>query len=140
MRKAEFEKTLNDLPGLVAEGFINVYSPDYAIRRRRFKQSAIYLKETLDAIDYLERFQKSIVLTPWQRKHCTPENLQPLIAWHAGRPVSVGPILVAAVYLGFRIERDDINGSACLNLFARQFEGELRDYRLRQVIKQAVGS
>ncbi len=140
MRKAEFEKTLRDLPGLVADGFMSVHSPEYQIKRRRFRQGAIYLQETLDALDYLKRFQKSLVLTPWQRKNCTPENLQPLVAWHAGRSVHVGPILVAALYLGFKVERDDLNGCSCLNLFARQFEGELRDFRLRQVIKQAVGS
>ena len=113
--------------------------PRFKIARRHFWESASYLQHAGDAIKVLERFQKTVLMTPWQRENCTPKQLQGLIEWYAGRPVSPGAIVVAAAHLGFQMAFS-VHGGVSFTIFARQLEGELRSFRVREVIKQAVGA
>lgn len=140
MRKIDFEKVLEDLPGLTAQGFMLESHPQYSQKRREFRRSARYLQQTLDCIDYLGKFRKSQILSPWQRKFCRPTIIQPLIEWHSGRNVSLGAVVMAAVYLGFNLHRDENEQEPVINLVAMQLEAELRDLHLRQLVRASVGS
>ncbi|SMF78053.1 hypothetical protein [Pseudobacteriovorax antillogorgiicola] len=138
MRKSDFESIVKSQPGLTAKGFMSPLSPDYGRARQDFMNSAHYLQHTIDAMSVLVRFKPTVLMTKWQKENCTPLNLRGLIEWHCGRTVSIGAIIVAALALGFRVEYSP-QGEACFNIFARQLEGELRDFRVRELIKQAVG-
>ena len=138
MRKVEFENIVASLPGLTANGFLSPLDPEYAILRASFENSAIYLQHALDAHKFLSKFKPTVLMTKWQKENCTPENLKGLIQWDSGRDVSIGAIVVAAVYLGFRLYSND-REKPSLNIFAPQLEGELRNFRIRELIKQAVG-
>lgn len=139
MRKFEFQKTLESLPGLTECSWLDSQDPNYPALRKKFHEGAVYLQQALDAAEYLKRFQKSILISPWQKANCTPSNLKSLIEWHSQRPVSVGAIVVAAAYLDFRVVWEGANQEPCFNIFARQLEAELRDFRVRQIISTAVG-
>lgn len=139
MRKLEFQKTLETLPGLTENGWMNPQDPNYPVMRKRFYEGALYLQQALDAAEYLQRFQKSVLISPWQKANCVPSKLKSLIEWNSQRPVSVGAIVVAAAHLGFRVGWEGSGQEPHFNIFARQLEAELRDFRLRQIISKAVG-
>ncbi|MFW7381870.1 MAG: hypothetical protein ACOH5I_23895 [Oligoflexus sp.] len=139
MRKLEFQKTLETLPGLTENGWMNPQDPNYPGLRKKFYEGALYLQQALDATEYLQRFQKSVLISPWQKANCVPAKLKSLIEWYSQRPVSIGAIVVAAAHLGFRIGWEGADTEPHFNIFARQLEAELRDFRLRQIISKAVG-
>lgn len=139
MRKVEFQKTLDRLPGLTENGWMNLDHPSFPALRKKFYESAAYLQQALDACDYLKRFQKSVIISPWQKANCTPSNLKKLIEWHSQRQVSVGAIVVAAAHLGFQVGFDGPENEPYFNIFARQLEAEMIDYRFRQIVRKAVG-
>ncbi len=138
MNKTAFMKIVSKLPGLTPTGFISTFHHDYLKKRSELENRAIYLQQTIDAYHYLCKFTKSKIMTKWQKFNCTPSKIQGLVEWNAGREVLPGPIIVAAVYAGFDLHYSGL-GDPCFNIFARQLEGELRDYRVREIIKRAVG-
>jgi hypothetical protein len=139
MNKFEYQKIVQSLPGLTEDGFNDTRSGAYEAKRKKFIHSAVYLQQVLDARNYLAAFQKSVLVSSWQREHCRPSKLKDLIEWHSQRPVSIGAIIVAAMHLDFKLVRDNQQSEPSLNIFARQLEAEFRDFRVRQIIKQAVG-
>ena len=139
MRKFEFQRTLDSLPGLTENGWLNVKDPSYPLLRKKFYESASYLQQALDACEYLKRYQKSVLISPWQKANCVPSKLKSLVEWHSQRPVSFGAIVVAAAHLGFRVVWEGPGNEPHFNIFARQLEAEMRDFQFRQIITRAVG-
>lgn len=138
MKKADFERIVTSYKGLTADGFEEPSGELYEMRRRDFLNSAIYLQHCLDAERVLRKFQPTTLMTKWQYAHSTPENLIPLIEWYCGRSNSLGSIIVAALQLGFALSTNT-DGKVCMNIFALQLEGELRDFKVRQLIQRAAG-
>lgn len=138
MKKNEFERYLQQLPGLTAAGFMRTQNPTYTRKRQHFMQSAVYLQQAIDAKKVLSKFQKSLLISPWQKQHCRPSKISALIEWYSGREVSVGAITIAAFALGFELNREPEAHEPVLNLLPRQLESELRQLRVRQMIERLV--
>lgn len=144
MNKFEFESIVKKMPELTADGFVNLGSVFYYQKRKSFLQQAIYLQQTIDAVHVLKHFRKSVLINDWQKRHAVPSRLKQLIEWYSNRSVSTGAIIVASVYLGFTVHRPEgmqecENPEPFINIFARQLEGELRQLKVRQLIKQMAG-
>ena len=138
MKKYVFERNLEHLPGLTAQGFLPTDHPAYAAKRKQFLDSATYFKQSLDAMHVLKSFGKSQLISSWQKDNCKPSKLRELIEWHSGNPVSIGAIILAAYALGFELHRDPHSYEPSFNMQARQVETELRQLKVRQMIEKMV--
>lgn len=138
MKKHVFEKNLEQLQGLTASGFMPSDHPLYAEKRQKFLDSAVYLKQSLNAMMVLKGFGKSQLISPWQKENCKPSKLKDLIEWHSGEPVSIGAIILAAYALGFDLYRQADNYEPSFNMSSRQVETELRHLKVRQMIANMV--
>ncbi len=138
MIRKVFNEVVQKVPHLVAEGLLSPQNPAFETKRNEFLNNAIYLQQTIDAVNYLKSLGKSTRFSQWQRAHCVPQRIQSLVEWHAGREVSPGAIIVAALYLGFTM--GVLDGKVYFNFLSRQIEMELFQHRRRQLIKQVVGA
>jgi hypothetical protein len=138
MKKYVFERNLDQLPGLTAQGFMPTDHPLYAQKRQQFLDSATYFKQSLDAMHVLKSFGKAQLISSWQEDNCKPSKLKDLIEWHSGKPVSIGAIILAAYALGFELHRKAYSYEPSFNMLARQVETELRQLKVRQMIGKMV--
>ncbi len=134
MRKQQFELIVDKIPNLTAKG-INNNDPK---GHEEFKSKAIYLQQTLDSIKYMSRFTSTTRTMKYQKQYATPEMLKEIIAWHS-REVSEGAIIIAALYLGFRVMK--LNNKVCFNIDKVRLEQEVEEYKtmsdLRRQLKSA---
>jgi hypothetical protein len=134
-----FNEVVQKVPNLTAEGLSSPFDPRFAAKRQDFLNSAVYLQQANDAVAYLRGIGRSTRFSQWQRLHCSPSRLQALVEWHAGRPVSPGAIIVAALHLGFTMGVGE-SAEPYFNFLSRQIETELLHHRRRVLIKQVVGA
>lgn len=139
MNRLNFNEVLHKVPHLAAEGLLLVNEPKYLAKRHEFVNNAVYLQETIDAVNFLQKIGKSSRFSLWQRSNCTPEALQPLLEWHVCRPVAPGAIIVAALHLGFTMGVQD-GTKVYFNFLAKQIETELAQLRTLQQIRRVVGA
>ena len=134
MRKQQFEVIVDKIPNLTASG---INSNDQK-GHMEFRSKAIYLQQTLDSIKYMSRFTATDRTAKFQKNYATPEMLKEIIAWHS-REVSEGAIIIAALYLGFRVMK--LNNRVCFNIDQVRLEHEVREYQtmigLRRQLKSA---
>ena len=134
MRKQQFELIVDKIPNLTAKG---IKSNDLK-GHEEFKKKAIYLQQTLDSIKYMSRFTSTTRTMKYQKQYATPEMLKEIIAWHS-REVSEGAIIIAALYLGFRVMK--LNNKVCFNIDKTRLEQEVEEYKrmsdLRRQLKSA---
>lgn len=140
MKKNEFEAIVKQMPDLTADGYTNIGSPMYRVKRKSFVEKAEYLQQSILSAKVLKQFRKSVLINAWQKKNALPSRIREIIEWHAQSPVSIGAIIVGAVYAGFKLERRFDENAAIdepvLNIFSRQLEGEFSKLRVRQMIKK----
>ncbi|MBC7530430.1 MAG: hypothetical protein H7318_02565 [Oligoflexus sp.] len=139
MNRMTFNEVVHKIPHLAAEGLLIVNEPKYLSKRHEFVNNALYLQETIDAVNFLQKIGKSSRFSQWQRSNCTPEILQPLLEWHIGRPIAPGAIIAAALHLGFTMGVQD-GTKVYFNFLARQIETELAQLRTLQQIRRVVGA
>ena len=134
MRKQQFEMIVDKIPNLTAKGINNNDLKGH----EEFKSKAIYLQQTLDSIKYMSRFTSTTRTMKYQKQYATPEMLKEIIAWHS-REVSEGAIIIAALYLGFRVMK--LNNKVCFNIDKVRLEQEVEEYKrmsdLRRQLKSA---
>ncbi len=134
MRKQQFEMIVDKIPNLTAKGINNNDLKGH----EDFKSKAIYLQQTLDSIKYMSRFTSTTRTMKYQKQYATPEMLKEIIAWHS-REVSEGAIIIAALYLGFRVMK--LNNKVCFNIDKVRLEQEVEEYKrmsdLRRQLKSA---
>ena len=134
MRKQQFEVIVDKIPNLTAKG---INTSDLK-GHEEFKSKAIYLQQTLDSIKYMSRFTSTTRTMKYQKQYATPEMLKEIIAWHS-REVSEGAIIIAALYLGFRVMK--LNNKVCFNIDKVRLELEVEEYQrmsdLRRQLKSA---
>lgn len=138
MIRKVFNEVVQKVPQLVADGLVSVQDASFAAKRQEFLNNAIYLQQTNDALTYLQALGKSTRFSQWQRSNCSPQRIQPLVEWHAGRPVCPGAIVIAALHLGFTMGVQD--DKVYFNFLSRQIEMELMQHHRRQLIKKVVGA
>jgi hypothetical protein len=134
MRKQQFELIVDKIPNLTAKGI----NTNDLKGHEEFKSKAIYLQQTLDSIKYMSRFTSTTRTMKYQKQYATPEMLKEIIAWHS-REVSEGAIIIAALYLGFRVMK--LNNKVCFNIDKVRLELEVEEYQrmsdLRRQLKSA---
>lgn len=134
MRKQQFEVIVDKIPNLTAKGI----NTNDLKGHEEFKSKAIYLQQTLDSIKYMSRFTSTTRTMKYQKQYATPEMLKEIIAWHS-REVSEGAIIIAALYLGFRVMK--LNNKVCFNIDKVRLELEVEEYQrmsdLRRQLKSA---
>lgn len=138
MIRKTFNEVVSKVPHLSAEGLLVANDPEFAHKRHDFVSSAVYLQQTNDALEFLKGLGKSSRFSQWQRVNCTPENILALVEWNAGRPVSPGAVIVAALSLGFTMGVQD-GTKVYFNFLARQLETEMAQHRQLQQIRRVVG-
>lgn len=139
MNRMTFNEVVQKVAYLAAEGLLIVNEPNYLSKRHEFLNNPLYLQQSIDAANFLQKIGKSWRFSQWQRTNCTPEALQPLLEWHIGRPIAPGAIIAAALHLGFTMGVQD-GTRVYFNCLARQIETELAQLRTLQQIRRVVGA
>jgi hypothetical protein len=139
MMRKEFNKVVQKVPRLTADGISFPLAVDFNSKRQDFLNNALYLQQANDAVEFLRSIGKSTRFSQWQKSNCLPERIGALIEWNSGRPVSPGAVIVAALHEGFTMG-GAANGSVYFNFLPRQIETEFMNLRRRQLIKQVIGA
>ncbi len=138
MRK-DFNQLVQKFPQLTADGLSSPQDDDFAQKRHDFVNNGSYLQQVNDAIHFLNSIGKSSRFSQWQKSNCLPERIRALVEWECGRPISVGAVIVAALFQGFTMGGQS-SGVVYFNFLPRQIETELMNLRRRMLIKQVIGA
>ncbi len=139
MIRKDFNEVVQKIPHLVAEGLLSPEDPLFEQKRHDFLNNGLYLQQANDALSYLKEIGRSTRFSQWQRLNCSPQRIQALVEWHAGRNVSPGAVIVGALHLGFTMGVHEEN-RVYFNFLSRQIETELLQLRKRQLVRQVVGA